>query len=140
MTVDDIMNKAQLLGACSKSKGVSDWKTISWLFFTPQGIEFCENNNFPKIDDFRMISKNVLKHGVYVDKGEISLKNEPNIALVGNTEGIVVYDDPTKVHKLVLMHGAKSKIKVKGYSVLRLINIGECDVQIEKDQTAVILK
>ena len=46
-TVKEIMMAALQKGACDKSYGVSDWKTLVWLFFTPQGIEFCEKNNFP---------------------------------------------------------------------------------------------
>ena len=42
--IDEILQKALQMGACNKSNGVTDWKTLVWLFFTPQGIEFCEKN------------------------------------------------------------------------------------------------
>ena len=37
-TVKEIMMAALQKGACDKSYGVSDWKTLVWLFFTPQGF------------------------------------------------------------------------------------------------------
>ena len=119
---------------------MSDWKTLCWLFFTPQGLEFCEENNFPPIGDFREISSNVSDYGVFVDSGEIIRSNDSNIALIGNTNGRLVFDDNTKVHKVVLMHGAKAFIVVRNYAVVRLVNIGGCEVNIHKDKTSVILK
>ena len=139
-SVSDIMQQALNNGACGKSKGVSDWKTLCWLFFTPQGLEFCEEKNFPSIGDFREISSNVSDYGVFVDSGEITRSNDANIALIGKTNGRLVFDDNTKVHKVVLMHGAKAFIVVRNYAVVRLINIGDCEVNIHKDKTSVILK
>ena len=53
MNVSDVMQKAIRLGACDQSGKATDWKSLCWLFFTPQGREFCENNNFPSIEIFR---------------------------------------------------------------------------------------
>ena len=139
-SVSEIMEQALRNGACNKSKGVSDWKTLCWLFFTPQGVEFCEENNFPSIDDFREIGSNISDFGVFVDKGEITRSNDGNIALIGNTQGRLVFDDNTKIHKVILMHGAKAFIVARNYAVVRLINVGNCDVNIHKDNTSVILK
>lgn len=139
-SVSDIMKQALENGACDKSKGVSDWKTLCWLFFTPQGLEFCEDNNFPSIDDFREAESNISDFGLLVDKGEIIRNNDSNIALIGDTNGKLVFDDNTKVHKVVLMHGAKAFIVARNYAVVRLVNIGNCEVNIHKDKTSVILK
>lgn len=138
-SVSEIMEQALKNGACSKSKGVSDWKTLCWLFFTPQGLEFCEENNFPSIASFREMDNSISDFGVFVDKGEINRSNDSNIALVGKTDGKLVFDDNTKVHKVVLMHGAKAFIVARNYAVVRIINIGDCKVTIHKDKTSVIL-
>lgn len=138
--VSDIMQQALLKGACEKSNGVSDWKTLVWLFFTPQGLEFCEKNNFPDIEMFREIKYGLEGLNVYVDSGEINRYNDLNLALIGNTQGRIIFDDNTKVHKVVLMHGAKAFIVARNYAVVRLVNIGECDVKIHKDKTSVILR
>lgn len=139
-SVSEIMEQAIRSGACSKSKGVSDWKTLAWLFFTPQGMEFCEENNFPSIDVFREMDSSISDFGVYVDKGEINRTNDINSALIGNTKGELVFDDNSKVHKVILMHGAEAFIIARNYAVVRLVNIGNCNVRISKDKTAVILR
>lgn len=139
-SVSQIMEQALLNGACGKSKGVSDWKTLCWLFFTPQGIEFCEKNNFPSLPDFREMDDSISDFGVFVDKGTMNRTNDGNIALIGKTDCTLVYDDNTKVHKVILMHGAKAFIVARNYAVVRLINIGGCEVNIHKDKTSVILK
>lgn len=139
-SVSDIMKSALEKGACNKSKGVSDWKTLVWLFFTPQGLEFCEDNNFPSLETFREMDSSISDFGVFVDKGEITRSNDANIALIGNTEGKLVFDDNTKVHKVILMHGAKAFIAIRNFAVVRLINIGGCEVHFNKDKSSVILK
>lgn len=139
-SVSEIMEQALANGACEKSKGASDWKTLSWLFFTPQGLEFCEENNFPSLETFREMDSSISDFGVFVDKGEITRSNDSNIALIGNTRGRLVFDDNTKVHKVVLMHGAKAFLAIRNFAVVRLINIGDCEVHLNKDKSSVILK
>ena len=138
-TVNDIMKSASSFGACSKSNKVSDWKSLAWIFFTPQGREFCEDNNFPSMEMFQGMKDNISEFGVLVDSGNIVRKNAVNIGLIGNTSAELVYDDNTVVHKVVLMHGAKARIKAVNYAVILLVNIGNCEVEIDKDNTAIVL-
>lgn len=140
VSVSEIMEQALLNGACGKSKSVSDWKTLVWLFFTPQGLEFCEQNNFPNIETFRDMDSSISEFGVFVDRGKLIRTNDANIAIVGNTQAQLVFDDNTKVHKVVLMHGAKAYITARNYAVVRLINVGDCEVKLNKDKTSVILR
>lgn len=138
-TVNEIMQSASLLGACSKSNGISDWKSLVWLFFTPQGREFCEENNFPTLEQFRGMDSRIADYGVLVDAGRISLENEEKIALIGNTDAELLYTDNTKVHKIILMHGAKAHIVASNYVVILIVNIGNCKVITDKDETVVVL-
>lgn len=139
ITVNEILKSANLLGACGKSEGVSDWKTLAWLFFTPQGREFCETHNFPSLAQFRGMDSVITSYGVYVDAGNISRVNDKNIALIGNTSAELKYSGVEYVHKVILMHGAKARIKASNYAVILLVNIGDCKVKIEKDNTVSIL-
>ena len=75
MKVSDVMQDAIRLGACSQSGKATDWKSLCWLFFTPQGREFCENNNFPSLEMFQKMKPHVAAYGVFVDAGMISMKN-----------------------------------------------------------------
>lgn len=139
MKVSDVMRSALELGACNQSGKATDWESLCWLFFTPQGREFCENNNFPSIEIFRNMKPNVGKYGVYVDAGEIQLKNNVNLGIIGDTDAMLEYDDNTVVHKIILMHGAKATIKASNYAVINLTNVNNCQVTIINDGTAKVL-
>ena len=139
MEAKDIIKEAVRLGACAASDGVTDWKSLCWLFFTPQGREFCEDNNFPTIRMFRAVKYSVMTHGVFVDAGDLTSKNRKDIGLIGKTEATLIYDDNTKVHKIILMHGAKAYIKASNYVVLLIVNVGNCEVIIDKDETVSVL-
>lgn len=138
-TVDSIIKEASLLGACSKSNGISNWKSLSWIFFTPQGVEFCEKHNFPDLSIFREMSSEIANHGVYVDAGGLKIENKANVALIGKTSAEMTCSGVEHVHKIILMHGAKAKINASNHAVLLIVNIGGCEVEIEKDETVVIL-
>lgn len=139
MNVADIMKSALASGACSQSGKATDWKSLCWLFFTPQGREFCENNKFPGIDMSRDMKPHVEQYGVYVDCGKLSLKNNANVGIIGDTNAFLEYDDNSIAHKVILMHGAKATIKVTRYTVVNLTNIGNCEVTIINDGTAKVL-
>lgn len=127
------------LGACMQSGKVSDYKSLIWMFFSPQGREFCELNNFPSLEQFRQIKEGVAAQNVFVDSGAIQRTNEPNIGIVGDTQALLTYTDNALVHKVILMHGGKAKIKASNYAVLLVVNVGQCEVEIEKDETVVLL-
>ena len=72
MKVSDVMKSALEMGACGQSGKATDWKSLCWLFFTPQGREFCENNNFPSLEIFRQMKPHVAgvcgRWGNYAEK------------------------------------------------------------------------
>ena len=140
MEIKDIMHEAIDLGACEKTSSVSSWKTLSWLFFSPQGIEFCQKNNFPTLSMFRKMDEEIASNCIFVDKGVINRSNDASVAVIGDTDARLTFDDPTKVHKVIVMHGASVFIVARNYAVVRLINIGDNKVAYSKDTTAVILK
>lgn len=37
------------------------------------------------------------------------------------------------------MHGAKAHIKASNYAVLLIVNVGGCEVTIDKDETVIVL-
>ena len=139
MKVSDVMQDAIRLGACSQSGKATDWKSLCWLFFTPQGREFCENNNFPSLEIFRQMKPYVEAYGVLVDAGMISLKNNANVGIIGKTEAMIEYDDNTKLHRIILMHGARAVIKVSNYAVVNVINVGNCPIEVINDGTGKVL-
>lgn len=139
--IDEILQKALSLGACNKSNGVTDWKTLVWLFFSPQGIEFCEKNNFPTLEMFKEIGENVEPYNVFVNAGVQKRSNDSCVAFIGpKSKGELVYDDNTKTHKVIVMHGAKMDLVLRNYAVVRLISIGDNEIRKHRDKTAIILE
>lgn len=127
ISVNEIMQKAIGLGACSQSGKATDWKSLVWLFFSPQGREFCKDNNYPSIDMFRSMAQYVEPYGVYVEK-PVEKRNK-DVALIGQSESTLHYDGVEKAYKVILMHGAKVKIHIGNYAVVRLENIrGEYEI------------
>ena len=116
-TLETIMAKAALLGACDKVSKVTDWEGLVKLFFSSQGREFCKTKNFPSLLTFRDIRDKVLDYGIWIDSGTIVCKDLPEVALVGDTDATLIYTDNTKVHKVVLMYGSKVHIKASSYVV-----------------------
>ena len=135
----DIIDKALRLGACKKIENKSSIRELVELFFSPQGIEFCEKNDFPNIDMLRSLKNEISEFGIYVDSGLVMSVNEKDIALAGNTNGELTYDKNSYVNTIILMHGATAKITASKYTVLNIIIIGDCSYEIEKDDTVILL-
>lgn len=135
--VKDIMQEAIGLGACSQSAKATDWKSIAWLFFSPQGREFCRDHNFPNMETFRAMAPYVGKYGMYVEKSV----NETNkdVGLIGDCFGILHYSGTDRAYKVILMHGAKARINLRNYAVVRLENISGSYEIINEDGTGEVL-
>ena len=130
-TVKDILTKAGLLGACQQSGKATDWKSLVWLFFSPQGREFCKEHNYPTLEMFRQMKDNVRPYGVHVEE-DVKLRNEDAAIIAGNAE--LEYSGVDKAYKVILMHGAKARIKLSRYAVVRIENIGG-SYELENDGT-----
>lgn len=139
--IEEILQNAIELGACEKSNGATDWRTLVWLFFSPQGYEFCEKKQFPSLEMFRQIKSDVESYNVFVDAGVQKRMNDSCVAFIGpESKGELIYDDNSKVHKVIVMHGAQVDIVARNYAVVRLINIGNNDIRKHRDKTAIILE
>lgn len=105
-----IIDEAIKLGACSKVKNIDNLKKAVSLFFSPQGREFCIDNNYPSLDVFRSLG-DLSKYNVFVDK-KVSIINK-NVALV-NSHGKLTF---TKgYHKVILMHESTADIFIGKYA------------------------
>lgn len=136
MNVKEIIKTANILGACSQTNKVTDWKSLVWIFFSPQGREFCKDNNYPTIEMFRAMKGNVHPYGVYVEES-VSLRNE-DAALIGQSDSKLHYSGVEKAYKVILMHGAKATLHVSNYAVVRLENISG-EYEITGDGTGEVL-
>lgn len=139
MIINDVMKSASVLGACMDLSGVNDWKRFVTLFFSPMGREFCAAHNFPDMEQFRKMGDEARNHGIYIDAGSVEITNQCQVGLIGDTTADLIINDNTKVHIIILMHGAKARIKASHYAVILPVNISGGGIEIEKDDTVKIL-
>lgn len=133
--VKDILNKAVGLGACAKSGTATDWKSLVWLFFSPQGREFCKVNNYPSLQMFREMMGNIEAYGVHVEDDVKAVNTDK--AIIGGTAELT-YHGTDKAYTVILMHGASVRLKIGNYAVVRLENIGG-SYTIDNDGTGRVL-
>lgn len=118
--VKDILNKAIGLGACSQSSKATDWKSLVWLFFSPQGCEFCKSINYPSLGMFRSMKGNVESFGVHIEEN-VKAVNEDKAIIGGTAE--LTFQGTDKAYKVIIMHGGNVRIKISNYAVVRIENI-----------------
>lgn len=139
MIKEYVFNKAMDLGACALYTGKEDMNELARLFFTPQGQEFCVNNNFPDHPTFQLLKSDEFEQeGIYIDM-DVRLTNKAKVALIGDTNAELIYTDPKKRHEVILMHGAKAKIIARNWAVVFVTNASGGEVICETDDTAKIL-
>lgn len=137
-SVDAIRTMALQTGACRKINRVQDFPELIKLMFTPQGIEFCQDHNFPSVEVFRKNRDSLERLGVYVDAGNIALKGKEYVCIVGDTDATIEAAGTKFIHTIILMHGARAKITAKDYAVLNIVRIGG-EYSIKKDGTVIVL-
>ena len=137
-SVDAIRAMALQTGACKKINRVQDFPELIKLMFTPQGIEFCQDHNFPSVEVFRKNRDSLERLGVYVDAGNIALKGKEYVCIVVDTDATIEAAGTKFIHTIILMHGARAKITAKDYAVLNIVRIGG-EYSIKKDGTVIVL-
>lgn len=135
MEVKDIISKAIEMGACNKSSKATDWRSLIWLFFSPQGREFCKAYNYPTLDTFRAIKRKIEEFNVFVE--ESTKLCNTDVAIVGGTAELT-YHGTDKAYKVIIMHGASVRLKIGNYAVVRVENISG-HYTIENDGTGRVL-
>lgn len=134
-----LFNMAEKYRACSMFKGTEDIEQIVKLFLSPQGIEFCQDNNFPDIQTLRQFKRyDVERFGVYIDAGRISLNNVRRVMLIGDTEATITCDNQRR-YEVIMMHGAKAEITASGWAVVFITNKCGCEVTTTAKDRAKIL-
>ena len=137
-SVDARRAMALQTGACKKINRVQDFPELIKLMFTPQGIEFCQDHNFPSVEVFRKNRDSLERLGVYVDAGNIALKGKEYVCIVGDTDATIEAAGTKFIHTIILMNGARAKITAKDYAVLNIVRIGG-EYSIKKDGTVIVL-
>lgn len=116
--ISRIYTQAKQLNACDKFTGEEDLEALVRLFLSPQGIEFCIAHHFPNTATFRLFKPYRLEqYGIYIDAGDITLKNPERAVLIGRTQATVRCDTNTR-HKVIVLHGAKALVSASRWAVV----------------------
>lgn len=140
ITVSEIISNAKAFGACGLANHkIQSWEALAELYFSPQGIEFCNNMNFPSMALWHKIrtGHDVSEFGIFIEGRIRHSVNRPNVAIIG-THARLVYNQIGK-YTIVLQHGARAIIQASNYAVLNIVKIGTCEVKLETDNTVRVL-
>lgn len=122
--INELHARAMNFEVCSKFTGNETPQELMQLMQTPQGVEFCTKNNFPDMDTLREFrGLQAESHGIYIDTN-CELTNPTQLILSGTTHAVLHYDDPTKGHRVVLMHGATAEITATNWAVVFVKGVG----------------
>lgn len=135
----NIIHDAKGLGACNKVENADNIAELVELFFSPQGIEFCMKNKFPKLSTFREVKDEILKYPLFIDSDAIYRQNDAIIGLIGKTRADLKFDQNNYVNTVILMHGATAHIKASNYAVLNIVKMSNCTVELDIDNTVIVL-
>lgn len=117
--VNNLYQQALALGVCSRFTGKESTDELMKLFLTPQGIEFCLENNFPDLATWRTLSDVARKYGIYIDAGDIELTNEPMVVLIGKTNAKLYYNDQAKIgHEVIMTYNSRAHITASNSAVV----------------------
>lgn len=100
-----------------------------------RGIDFCIKNDYPTLDFIRENFKGKCEpYGVYIDKRDLNLREQPNVVLLGGCKGALSYGGYS-VCRAFIRHQSEATIKVSGYacvtidvyddSLLNLVTVGD---------------
>ena len=130
---------AQRLAVCELFKGTEDIKQLAEVFTSPQGLEFCLASGFPNIATFRLLKAfKPERFGVYIDAGQITLRNPQVAILIGRTNA-TIYCDMCQRHEVATMHGATATILASKWAVAHAQSGAGSNIVRRTTENAVIL-
>ena len=129
--VEAIHIEAKRLRSCEFLTGNENFEELAEMLFTPQGTEFCKTHKFPRMDLLLPLKGDEAEqNGIYINS-RVEVSNIPKIAIFGHKSEAVLEFSNTEGFNVIVMHGAKVKIKASEYAVVFLTNVDsnvECEV------------
>lgn len=137
--VKKLYKAARPFGPCGMFRGTESFRELMELFLSPQGIEFCMENDFPPAGYLQAVREaGASEMGIHIDEGKGTARNARIIALVGDTDFELFYDTLEYACKVVLMKGARCTIHASGYSVVSVSAQPGCEVFKDISDRAIV--
>lgn len=117
--IQTVYSQARLLGACPVFTGRErTLAEIADVFLSPKGVEFCFTNRFPNLATLRLFKPFAPERlGVYLDAGNITLRNPKRVLLAGHTAATINCDTLAR-HEILVFQGASAVVNACGWSVV----------------------
>ena len=124
---------------CDMFKGDETLGELAGKLLSPQGLEFCVKKGFPNIATFRLFKGyKPQQYGVYIDAGDVTLRNPGRVLLVGRTFATVICDT-TERHEVAAMHGAVAMVLASKWAVVRITQGAGTTITKRTADNAIIL-
>ena len=123
MKVDELIKQAYReaneKGQCGEITGEETLREVCELFF--DNLKFCFKHHTPSHELLHKFkSAHPEEYGIYIDAGEITLKNPTRVFIIGDTEATIECDELKPCHLICMMHGARVTLNAKGWAVCRV--------------------
>ena len=144
--IEELLAGAKAQGACRKAGNIQNLDQLVELYLSPQGLEFCINNNYPSPEQWQAIKEGwgeteLAKRKVYInDPHLVNDANPGSIILVGEkTEAYITASGADRIQTIIALHGAKAHVTGREYSVLNLIEASGGTIEYHIDKTCIKL-
>ena len=144
--IEELLAGAKAQGACRKAGKIKDLDQLVELYLSPQGLEFCINNNYPSPEQWQAIKEawgetELAKRNVYINEPHLVVDTNPgNIILVGEkTEAYITASGANRTQTIIALHGAKAHVTGSDYAVLNLIEATGGTIEYHIDKTCIKL-
>lgn len=139
--IEEIKQQGAKLGACKALQQCCTVTDLCNLLKTPQGQEFATAHNFPSLNLLRGVSQfELIVNNVFLNAGAIVINNPKNIVIIGNTTAVINVTEPTTLHNITALQGAKAIINAQNFAVVAVSNSSDCSITNNATNNALILQ
>jgi len=117
--VEKLYEAAKPYHPCNLFKGTETLDELLQVLLTPQGWEFCIKYDFPGNEQLGLLKTYINEDmDIYIDAGHKSLRNHKLVILAGDCDFRLEYDTLEHPCRVVLLKGARARIRANGYAVV----------------------
>lgn len=134
--LDTIKAQARALEACERLEAVQSERALIDLLFTPQGLEFCQRNDYsPTLEDLKAMAMD--ERVLISPKPRTPIATQQAMAIAGDGDYYLMYRKPTDglAYTLVLAKGASATLWLGRGALVNVYLIGgESEVKIVEQE------
>ena len=135
----EVIEEAIKLGICNewaeKMKTFKNFKPFVKMYF--DGADWSGKNDFPRRELLSKIKAKIEPYYMFFDNNSIDVKNIEEVAVLGQSEAVMSYDD-YNVGQVIVRHNSTAKITTKGNAKVFVTLMDNAKVDVDaKDESFV---